>query len=314
MTPKQLTRIAIALAVLLALWGFSELLSTGSDTTAARFDLPKLTSADVDTVKLFRPADTLVLVKQADTSWSVNGHLAAHQSVTQLFNALKDTGRAELVAESATSHEQLGVDSTKGKRLELIKGGQHLLSLVVGDRGPGWTGVYVRRPEEDRVYLIHADLGNLAERQLEDWRDKVVAQVAADSVREVRVQLRRGGYTLRLGRQGWAFATGAKADSGEVRRMLEQYRTLTADGFPTPAQSDSLDFQRPDRRITITGRSAPIADLVFDSTASWWYVRPGDRGTVYRLGSWRMSQLFPTDSTLKAKPDTSKAKPDSTKQ
>ncbi|MBI2404480.1 MAG: DUF4340 domain-containing protein [Gemmatimonadetes bacterium] len=303
MNPKQLQRIAIALVVLLILWGLAEIFGTGSDTTAARFDLPKLTPADVDTVKIFRATDTLMLVKRADT-WSVNGHLASSQAVTDLFNGLKDTSRAELVAQSPTSHAQLGVDSSSGKRLELIKGGQLLAGVIVGGRGPGWQGMYARRPGENQVYLIGADLGNVVERQLDDWRDKLVAAVEPDSVREVRVQLGRGGYALRRDDAGWRFATGARADSGAVRRMLEQYRTLQAGGFPTLAQADSLDFRRPNWRLTLVGRSTPLAGLLFDSTASWWYVQRAEGGTVYRVESWRLPQLFPADSSLRAKPDS----------
>ena len=143
------------------------------------------------------------------------------------------------------------------------------------------------------------------ERQLDDWRDKQVAAVDPDSVREVRVQLGRGGYTLRHGDAGWRFASGARADSGAVRRMLEQYRTFQGGGFPTPAQADSLDFRRPNRRLTLLGRSAPLAELLFDSTASWWYVRRAAGGAVYRVESWRLDQLFPGDSTLRANPDSS---------
>jgi hypothetical protein len=304
MTPKQLARIAVVLAALLLLWGLAEILGTGSDTTAARFDLPKLTSVDVDSVKIFRATDTLTLAKQADT-WLVNGHLASNQAVTDLFNGFKDTSRAELIAQSATSHAQLGVDSSAGKRVELIKGAQRLASVIVGGRGPGWQGVYARRPGEDNVYLIRADLGNVVERQLDDWRDKLVANVEPDSVREVRVQLGRGGYTLRRSDAGWRFTNGAAADSGEVRRMLEQYRNLQGGGFPTPAQADSLDFRRPNRRITLMGASAPLAELWFDSTTSWWYAQRAGGGTVYRVESWRLNQLFPADSTLRAKPDTS---------
>ena len=305
MSAKQLAQIAVALVVLLFLWGLVEILGTGSDTTAARFDLPKLTAADVDTVKIFRATDTLMLVKGADT-WSVNGHLAASQAVTDLFNDLKDTSRAELVAQSPTSHAQLGVDSSTGKRVELIKGGQLLASFVVGSRGPGLQGVYARRTGEGNVYLIRADLANVVERQLDDWRDKQVAAVEPDSVREVRVELGRRGYQMRRGDAGWQFASGALADSGAVRRMLEQYRSFQGGGFPTPAQADSLDFRRANRRLTLVGRSAPLAELLFDSTASWWYVRRAEGGTVYRVESWRLDQLVPADSSLRAKPDTVK--------
>jgi hypothetical protein len=300
----QLKRIAMALGALVVLWGFAELIGGGSDTTTARFELPKLNPQDVDTVKIFRATDTLLLVRQADR-WSVNGHLAASQAVTDLFSGLRDSSQAEVVAESATSHGQLGVDSATGKRVELTQGGQALAGVIVGNRGPGWRGVYVRRPSEDRVYLMRADLGNAVERQLDDWRDKLVVAVEPDSVREVRVERGRGSYTLRRSDAGWRFATGAAADSAEVRRMLEQYRNFQGGGFPTPVQEDSLDFRRPNRRITLAGASAPLAELLFDSTANWWYVQKAEGGTVYRVESWRLNQLFPADSTLRAQPDTS---------
>jgi hypothetical protein len=306
MTPKQLLRIALALVGLLVVWGLVQLLGHKTDTTTARFDLPKLNAADVDTIRIFRPTDTLVVVRGAGDSWTVNGFLASAQSVSDLFTALQDSSVAELVAQSPTSHAQLGVDSATGKRLEMIKGGKALLSLMVGGHGPGFEGVYVRRPSDATVYLIHAGLSNPVERQLDDWRDKGVAAVSPDSVREIRVQRKKGGYTLRQEDGGWRFADGARADSGAVRRLLEQYRNLQAGGFPTPAQADSLSFKRPTRRMTLMGRATPLADLQFDSTASWWWVRKAEGGTVYRLESWRMDQLFPADSTLRAKPDTTK--------
>lgn len=315
MTSKQLLRIAMALVALLALWGLVQLFGHKTDTTTARFDLPRLNAADVDTVKIFRPADTLVVVRGENDSWTVNGFRAASQSVSDLFSALKDSSLAELVAESPSSHAQLGVDSTKGKRLQMIKASQVLLNLVLGDHGPGFEGVYVRRPGEPTVYLIRANLSNPVERQLDDWRDKEVVAVNPDSVREIRVQRRKGGYTLRRGDGGWRFAAGSQADSAAVRRMLEQYRHLQAGGFPTRAQEDSIHFTRPTRRLTLMGGSTPLTDLVFDSTASWWWVRKAEGGTVYRLESWRLDQLFPADSTMRAKPDTArKAKPDTTKK
>ncbi len=306
MTPKQLVRIAIALAALLFLWGLARLFAHKSDTTTARFDLPRLNAADVDTIKLFRPKDTLVVVKGTGDAWTVNGFRASTQAVTDLFDALKGSGLAELVAQSPSSHAQLGVDSATGKRLEMIKGSKALLSLVVGGHGPGFQGVYVRRPTEPTVYLIQANLGNPVERALDDWRDKEVVAINPDSVREIRVQRKKGAYQLRHAEGGWRIATGAKADSGAVRRLLEQYRHFQGAGFPTPAQEDSIHFTHPTRRLTLVGASAPLADLLFDSTSSWWWVRRADGGYTYRLESWRLNQLFPADSTLRAKPDTAK--------
>ncbi len=49
MSAKHLKLIAMTLAVLLLLWGSSELLSRGSDSVTASLKLPALAQADVDT-------------------------------------------------------------------------------------------------------------------------------------------------------------------------------------------------------------------------------------------------------------------------
>jgi hypothetical protein len=315
MSAKQLRQIAAGLLVLVLLWGGIKLFKKTSDTTRAKFELPTITTGDVDTVRLFKSGDTLLLAKQAADAWSVNGMDASLSAVNGLLDALKGIKTGELVAQSATSHTDLGVDSTSGKHLVISKGGTTLVNLIVGNHGPGFEGVYVRRPTENAVYLIPGNLGNSVDKGLDDWRDRTVARVDPDSVRAITMRLKRGGYVLRRGEKGWEFASGAKADSGAVRRMLEQYRNLQAGGFPTKAQEDSIHFTHPSRRVTLQGATHPLADLVLDSSTSWWWVRRADGGTVFRLGTWRLPQLFPADSTLTFKPAATPAvtKPAATK-
>lgn len=301
MTTRRLKRLAIALVVVLFLWGLAEVLGGArSDELGGDFALPTLTSADVDTVMILSPTDTIVLVKRSATEWTVNGREAAPDAVTGLFDALATSTVAELVARSAASHERMGVNGASGRRLRLVRAARVVGELIVGQRGPGYQGAYVRNSGEDRVYLVRGELVSAAERGLDDWRDRRIADVEPDSVREIRVQRGRASYTLRATDGRWAFATGAPADSGEVRRMLGQYRALRAGGFPTPAQEDSVDFARPDRRVTLLGAAGPLVELAFDSIGYNWWARRADRETVYRVDNWRMEQLVPADSVLKA--------------
>jgi hypothetical protein len=302
MSAKQLKQIAVGLLVLVLLWGGLKLFNKTSDTTTAKFALPAITAGDVDTIRISGSGDTLVLAQHGADAWSVNGMDASLPAVNDLLGSLKGITVGELVAQSATSHKDLGVDSTSGKHLVISKGAKTLVNLIVGDHGPGFEGVYVRRPAENAVYLIPGNLGNSVDKGLDDWRNRTVAKVDPDSVRAIAVRLKRGGYVLRRGEKGWQFASGATADSGAVHRMLEQYRNLQAGGFPTKAQEDSIHFTHPTRRVTLQGASHPLADLVLDSSTSWWWVRRADGGTVFRLGTWRLPQLFPADSTLRPKP------------
>ena len=75
MSPKQLKAIAMGLAVLLLLWGASELFSRGSDTVTGSFALPALNQGDADTIALVKGTDSVVLAKQG---LHVLGKLAVH--------------------------------------------------------------------------------------------------------------------------------------------------------------------------------------------------------------------------------------------
>ncbi len=100
----------------------------------------------------------------------------------------------------------------------------------------------------------------------------------------------------------WAFDDGAAADSAAVREWLDELRDITAQGsaFATPAELDSLDFTRPERRLTLvqTGHDT-LAVLLLDSIASGFWAQREAGGPVYRLYTWRVDELTPADSTLR---------------
>jgi hypothetical protein len=299
-TTRQLRQVAVALVVLVFLWGLAEVLTKGSDKLDGDFVLPAVKATDVDTVRLARPADTILLARRDSVTWTVNGFDASGDAVNQLFDALAKATVAELAAQSTASHNRMGVDSAKGKRLTFRRGADTVDQLIVGERGPGYTGAYMRRPGSDDVYLVRGELPTVADKMLEDWRDKRIVSIEPDSVTEVRVERRRGGYTLRRADGGWRIDAAA-ADSSAVRRMLDQWRNLQAAGFATREQEDSTDFRRPDRTVTLLGKQGPLLELALDSAAYWWWARKSTGAYVYRIESWRMDQLMPADSTLRHK-------------
>ena len=75
MSSKHLRIVAVGLAVLLLLWGGSELFSRGSDTVTGSLALPRLSAADVDSIVLVQNAidwlsqdDALIAIRSKDRS------------------------------------------------------------------------------------------------------------------------------------------------------------------------------------------------------------------------------------------------------
>ncbi|HZI23011.1 MAG TPA: DUF4340 domain-containing protein [Gemmatimonadales bacterium] len=304
MSPHNLKLIAVGLALLLLLWGASALLSRGSDSVRGSLDLHAPAMADVDAITIVKGADTIALARQSVTAWTVNGHPAALASVTDLFQALRDTTPPELVAQDSSSFRRLQVDSAGGRWLRLRRSGKVQLELVVGGRGPDFESAYLRRPGDAHVYLWHGRLGSTVDRTLDDWRDKRIATLAPDSVAAVEVVRGKERYALTRAGKVWKMNGGA-VDSGAVARYLDRLKTITAAGFATQNEIDSTRTARSGRRLTVrsTREGGVLLSLAFDSTAGAFVVRHvagtgGEGATVYRMNTWDVDGLTPASRSL----------------
>ncbi|HXE58519.1 MAG TPA: DUF4340 domain-containing protein [Gemmatimonadales bacterium] len=306
MTPKQLLRLAVALAVLLALWGAVAVGRRLGEGEEERLALPAVDTAAVDSIVLTRAAETTRLAKSGPGRWTVNGHPAAAGAVGDLLVALRDTAAGgELVAQSPGSHGRLGVDSG-GTRLRLVGGGRTVLDLVTGHRTRDFDGVYARRADDDAVYALRGAFPTLLERRVDDWREKRIAAVQPESVTAVEIARGRASYRVRKQDASWAFDRGGPADSAAVASLLGQLRDVSASGFATATQADSARFTPADRRLWVLGAGErPLLTLLFDSTAGGFWVRHDSGGTIYRMDSWQADRYTPADSTLRPRPGDS---------
>jgi hypothetical protein len=302
---KQLLRLLLIFGALLLVWGATALARRREvgPAGAVRFRLPTITRSKVDTVVLARPGDTAILARKDTGTWTVNGHPASTRAVDDLFEALADSApRSELVAEQKVSHAALGVDSAGGTRVRIMGGGRSLADLVVGHMSPEFSGGYVRRADQEPTWLVRGRLVDVLTRRSDDWRDRRIAGVTTDSVGSVEVTRGKRHYSLRRAGSGWTLSPGGKADSAQAASLVGAYKTVDASGFATATQADSAHFSSPDRRTRLLRQDGtPMLTLLFDSTASGFWVRPDTGTTVYRMDAFTADRLAPADSTLKYK-------------
>jgi hypothetical protein len=301
---RQLARIAILFGVLLLLWGAAALARRHESAPgrADRFTFPPIARSAVDSVRIARPGDTVVLVRR-DTVWRANGHPASSAAVGDLFTALADTAPAsEVVAERRASHAELGIDSAGGTRVRIFGKGGTLADFVVGHRTPDLGGIYLRRTGQDVSYLVRGGVPAALDRSGSEWRDRRIGGAPAESIATVEVSRGARRYTLRRSDGRWSFASGRTADSGAVASLLGGFRAIEATGFATAAQADSARFEHPDRRVRLVRPDGtPLLTLLFDSTATGFWLRPDTAKTVYQVASWTADHLAPPDSTLRTR-------------
>lgn len=314
MSSKQLLRLAAVLAVVLVLWGAVALASRTSDNREGQGGiLPEIDTSAVDSIALSGLADTVLLARAREkrAEWQVNGKPADPKIVAGFLGALKDgKTNAELVARNPASHPRLGITDDSAKRVRVVQGARTVLNLLAGKQSAERDGVYLRRAGEPSVYVIRGGLAPALTRPADEWRDHTIATIQTDSVSAIEVRRGRRSYTLRKQGENWVFASGAGADSTAVANLLSRYGEITAAGFATKAQLDSLGFRRSRHTARLLDqRGTPILGLVFDSIASGTWVRVSEgrmdqtnSGEAYRIDDWTADQLTPSDSTLRKRP------------
>ena len=304
MTIQQLKRLGIALVVVLGLWGLATIIGGGGDALEEAELIGALVAAEVDVVEFAGPEDTIRLVQDQPGTWTVNGFSADPSIIDDLFAALAEAGTGELTAQNPSSHERMGVGAVGGTRLSVTRGDVTLVNVFIGQQGRAYRTVYVRRDGDDDVYLVESLLSALVDRQVNDWRDKHI--VAVDTAGVTRIEVGRGSdrYALVRTDSAWTFADGAETDSAAVQRLLGEFGTLEAQGsgFPSAQEADSLDFDNPKRQVSLfDAEGVALAALVFDSTSVSFWAREVAGETVFQLFPWKVNNLTPADSTLRAK-------------
>jgi uncharacterized protein DUF4340 len=304
MSPRTLLRLAIALVLLLAIWGAVALGSRGAGDREQRFQLPRIGIKEVDTVTFAGAHDTIVLARTGATAWQVNGHRADSRQVEELLSSLGDTATSgDLVAENPASYGQVGMDSASGRRVRVVAHGKTVADLVVGRPGEMYGTGYLKSAGKPGVYLARSALPRLASRPVDEWRDQRIGGVAKDSVSKVEVQRGSKRYTLTHQAGRWILAPGGNTDSMAVANFLNDLADLRATGFATQAQADSLKFAPPKRRLSVLGPDGkPRLRLAFDSTQGGLWVRADTGTTVWRLEPSSADRITPADTTLKPRP------------
>ncbi len=303
MSRSLLQRLLLVLVGVLVLWGVAAITRRSRQDRPIAFAIPHIDTAAVDTVSISSPRDTILLGRGPGGTWRVNDQAAAATEMSDLLRALVDTDAwGELVAQSAESQARLGVAADSAKRFRVASHGRTVLNLLTGKQTSDYGGVYVRRDGEDAVYAWHGGFASALVRAPDEWRDKRIASVAADSVAAIEIQRGPSRYSLRRSGKSWKVGANADADSGVVARVLEAYGDLRASGFATPAQADSADFRHPDRHTRLVSRAgATLVSLVFDSTGSGVWTRADTGGTVFKLDAWMLEQLTPAESSVRKK-------------
>jgi hypothetical protein len=304
MTGKGLKVLAAALGVLVAAWLLVSLLQERG-AGGARDPSPALagffsgvTPQGVEEIRLRGPgAAEPVVLRGSEGRWTVNGFAADSSAVAGFWSTVAGAAVGARVAANPDNHARLGVHADSAWALEVQLPGE-VRTLLMGNPGTSYGTVYVRLPQEDAVHLMKGNLRADVTRDLDQWRDKLMAQV--DTAVVWRMEVTRGNERFILERVDslWTLDGEGGSDPLLIRNLLDELAFLQASGFHAPGDS----LAAAGGTVTALGRAGDT--LLFLEVGAGegdrWARVAGD-SVLYRLPSWRVGRLLPERETLRAR-------------
>jgi hypothetical protein len=301
MSDRQLKLLFGVLVVVFVAWAIARFVFGRSDSSFDSSQIMTNLEFKIDSMVVTSADETVRL--RGGAMWTVNGHEAVPEAGASLEQALLDVRLGQQVSRNPENHARMGVDDASGRRLEIYVGDSDPLTLILGDRAGAFDEYYVRRPGEDEVYVLRGGLVNLANRGVDDWRDREIFAAERASVQRIEFTYPDESFALARDSAGWRLdPSGAPAEIAAVSPLLEQLTALRAISFAADSVSETLEWDPPAVHLRVTGLGgAGLGELLFlENEEIGYFVRRNGSAVVYTISSYTGDQIVVREAELAA--------------
>lgn len=209
-------------------------------------DLVSTVPSQVNRITFNQPSDTsFVELEKVDGSWQVLANNEIFEADSQKIKvALREWNNMEveaLVTRDPSKHSRYRVDST-GTIISLFDGEQQLDGLFVGtSQIPGNSGdIYIRIPNDDRVFTVEGLNRSSIEANFNYWRDLTVWSVPPQSITEIRFNYPADSSFSIQKENGIWMAEADSLDQQKTSTLTSMLGRLRAAGYPPDEIDASL--------------------------------------------------------------------------
>jgi hypothetical protein len=301
MSDRLLKYLVGALAILAVAWGVARFVSgRGGTGDSAPFNLAASAGLELDSVVVEGPDATVRL--RAGDGWTVNGHEAVADAGESLKRALEQAEVGVLVSRNPENHERLGVTEAEGRRLTVYAGGSEQLSLLIGARADVFDRAYARRVGDDPVYTLQGALVSLANRGVDEWRNKEILSLTRGDIQHIEFTYPDETFSLARDSLAWRIEpAGVAAEDGKVASLLSQLASLRAVSFAADAAADTLVWDPPSAQVRVLGPGGVVlGELSFLKREAevGYFVRRAASPVVYTISSFTGGELLKRQADL----------------
>ncbi len=163
------------------------ILKTASDKIKeiSLLGITPLSEANVDSISIKSATGAFVIQKTA-SGWMLEGKKVSNSQISALFAQIRNLEVGDLLSKNPKNHLELGVDTASGYFLTLRSGSTDY-AFVVGNPASITGSFYIRKADDNSVYIAKGGLRELVTAFKEDWLDKSIVNIPFDQIAKIDV-------------------------------------------------------------------------------------------------------------------------------
>ncbi|HIC92385.1 MAG TPA: DUF4340 domain-containing protein [Syntrophaceae bacterium] len=257
-----------------------------------------------------RSGNQKITLEKAGDLWLVGGkegYKADSSAIQDILHTMERLNRRDLVSKNPKKREVYEVNEKDGAEVKVYDNrGKLMAHLFLGKGGPDLFSTYIRRADENEVYLVEGYLKTTFIRSQEDWRDKTIFDFDPQHIH--RIILESGGKRIVVEREDvgeWKLKRPQEqpADKGKLEDMIYTLATLKASRFPEEGEPKGYDWNNPKARVTAILKDGGKRTLLIGSEEKGGgvYVKRQGEETIFMVPKYVVAKFVTSPGELKEK-------------
>jgi hypothetical protein len=295
------------LAILLGvtLWQFNARDIEDNHAPEVSAKLPKIKKDDIDELSIAVPEKPAMSLKKNGKDWKLVEPLASDADKSAVDAVLGKLDELEVTGVAATkpdNYAQLEVDDKKATHVIAKQGGKVVADLLIGAYRGGNT--MVREKSAVNVATVKGSIKYVFDKELKDWRDRLVVEATADQIASVAFESPKGAFRFVREGTAWKQAPGEKAlpnfDGAKVNSLVGTATSLHATDFAAKdVTADAAGVgDKPDGIVTLTtGGDAGVQTIVLHvghKFGEGYYLTREGKEPIFLVSDFAGGRLVPT--------------------
>lgn len=230
-------------------------------------------------------------LERKDSTWLMTSPLSEVADAEKMKEVLRLITESVMVAPISDNPDKqpiFGVDST-GKKLILTIGNDRL-TYIVGNPGPDFNSVYIRKDGQNDVFIFSGNLSSFFTSS-GDFRDKSLLRLQPDSISKVEIQSTSENFVMLKDSANWLIE-GIKIEKDKLTPFESSLNRLDADYIADSLSAKSMNYPQSLWVSVTSGKQKHELKFYKIPERMEYAVTRSGSDKVYLISDWKVDRLY----------------------